>query len=50
MFSLKEFLARQCAPRLMVSDNAKTFKHTAKCLGKLQCNDNIHNYFAVKRI
>ena len=42
--SLKELVARRGVPRLMVSDNAKTFKHTAEWLKTLQLDDDLQHY------
>ena len=48
--SLKELVARRGVPRLMDSNNAKTFKHTAEWLKTLRLDDDLQNYLASKHI
>ena len=43
---LKEFIARRGNPKLMISNNAKTFKATAKWLKDLQQNVDINAMLA----
>ena len=48
--ALKEFVARRGAPRLIVSDNAKTFKATKGWLKTLQEDEDLNNYLASQQI
>ena len=48
--ALKEFVARRGTPRVMVSDNGKTFVATSKWLNKLKKNEELANYSATQRI
>ena len=45
-----EFVARRGTPRVMVSDNGKTFVVTSKWLKKLKKNEDLANYLATQRI
>ena len=44
--SLKRFIARRGRPKLIYSDNAKTFKSAAKWLGKVQQEERFHAFLA----
>ena len=44
--SLKRFIARRGRPKLIYSDNAKTFKSAAKWLGKVQQEETFHAFLA----
>ena len=48
--AMKEFVARRGTPRLMVSDNGKTFTATKKWLSKLKKNEELMNYLATEKI
>ena len=48
--SLEEFEARQGVPKLIISDNAKTFKATAGWLKKLSLDEDIQCYLAKENI
>ena len=48
--AFKEFAARRGKPRLMISDNAKTFIATKKWLKKLKKDPNLLNYLAEHKI
>ena len=48
--TMKEFVARRGTPRMMVSDNGKTFIATSKWLKKLKKNEELMNYLATQRI
>ena len=39
----RRFVGRRCAPKFMVSDNAKTFKAAAKALRELFANEEVKN-------
>ena len=43
---LKEFVLRRGAPKLMISDNAKTFQATKKWLETLKNDEDVNNYLA----
>ena len=43
---LKEFVVRRGAPKLMISDNAKTFQATKKWLETLKNDEDVNNYLA----
>ena len=47
--AFKEFMARRGTPRMMISDNAKTFITTSKWLKKLKSDHTLMNYLAEKR-
>ena len=47
--AFKEFMARRGTPRMMISDNAKTFITTSKWLKKLKSDHTLMNYQAEKR-
>ena len=47
---LKEFVARRCSPKLIVSDNAKTFQATKKWLSTLRKHEDLFNYLATKEV
>ena len=49
-YSLKELVARRGVPGLMVSDNAKTFKHTAEWLKTLRLDDGLQNCLTSEHI
>ena len=44
--ALKEFVARRGTPKIMISDNAKTFKATRNWLEALKNDDDVNNYLA----
>ena len=48
--TMKEFVVRRGTPRMMVSDNGKTFVATSKWLKKLKKNEELMNYLATQRI
>ena len=48
--ALKEFVARRGTPRLIVSDNGKTFTATKKWLNKLKKNEALMNFLAADKI
>ena len=48
--TMKEFVARRGTPRMMVSDNGKTFMATSKWLKKLKKNEELTNYLITQRI
>ena len=48
--AFKEFAARRGKPRLMISDNAKTFIATKKWLKKLKKDPNLLNYLTEHKI
>ena len=48
--ALKEFVARRGTPRLIVSDNGKTFTATKKWLNKLKKNETLMNFLAADKI
>ena len=48
--TMKEFVARRGTPRMMVSDNGKTFVATSKWLKKLKKNEELTNYLITQRI
>ena len=48
--SFRKFVARRGMPALVVSDNAKTFKASAKFLRKLYSDPQVRNYFDASRI
>ena len=47
---LKGFASQRGTPDLIVSDNAKTFKSTAKLLRQLYNNDHVANFMRSRRI
>ncbi|XP_070571221.1 uncharacterized protein [Ptychodera flava] len=47
---LKEFVARRGSPRVMVSDNAKTFIATKRWLSTLQKDEDLFNYLTTHNI
>ena len=47
---LKEFVVRRGSPKLIVSDNAKTFQGTKKWLSTLRKHEDLFNYLATKEI
>ena len=47
---LRRFCARRGTPGLMVSDNAKTFKHTSRVLHKLLLESAVGDFLSAKRI
>ena len=47
---LKEFVTRRGAPKMIVSDNAKTFEATSEWLKTLKSNDDLNNYIARENI
>ena len=47
---LRRFCARRGTPRLIISDNAKTFKSTCKVLYKLISEEQIANFLTTRRI
>lgn len=47
---LKEFVVRRGAPKLMISDNAKTFQATKKWLETLKNDEDVNNYLATHSI
>ena len=47
---MKNFVARRGCPKLVVSDNAKTFKATKKWLTTLARDEDLFNYLAVNNI
>lgn len=50
MRCLRRFSARRGTPSLMISDNAKTFKATAKALNKIFSNENLQGYLNRNRM
>jgi len=48
--ALKEFIARRGTPRLIVSNNGKTFTATKKWLNKLKKNEALMNFLAADKI
>ena len=48
--ALKEFVARRGTPRLIVSNNGKTFTATKKWLNKLKKNEVLMNFLAADKI
>jgi hypothetical protein len=44
--SLKRFIARRGRPKVIYSDNAKTFKAAAKWLRKVQQDERFHAFLA----
>ena len=48
--SLKRFIARRGRPKLIYSDNTKTFKSAAKWLGKVQQEERFHAFLADKAV
>ena len=46
----RKFVARKGTPALVVSDNAKTFKASAKYLKKLYSDSQVRDYFDTNRI
>ena len=50
MHVLRKFCARRGMPNLIISDNAKTFKSTAKALRKLHEQQQIQDFLAGKQI
>ena len=48
--SFRKFVARRGTPASVVSDNAKTFKASAKFLRKLYSDPQVRNYFDTSRI
>ena len=48
--SFRKFVARRGTPALVVSDNAKTFKASAKFFRKLYSDPQVRNYFDISRI
>ena len=48
--ALKEFVARRGTPKLMVSDNGKTFTATRKWLSRLKKNEELMNFLATGKI
>ena len=48
--TMKEFVARRGTPRMIVSDNGKTFIATSKWLKKLKKKEELMNYLAMQRI
>ena len=47
---LKEFVARRGCPKMMVSDNAKTFEATSEWLKTLRTDQDINNYITGQNI
>ena len=50
MRCLRRFSARRGTPALIISDNAKTFKASAKTLKKLYNCENVQGYLGANRI
>ena len=48
--AFKEFVARRGVPKLMVSDNAKTFIAAKKWLRKLQKDSDLMNHLTEHKI
>ena len=43
---LNAFIARKARPRVIISDNAKTFKTTADWIRKLRKSEEFHDFLA----
>ena len=48
--AMKEFVARRGTPKIMVSNNGKTFTATKKWLSRLKKNEELMNYLATDKI
>ena len=48
--SFRRFASQRCTPELVVSDNGRTLKSTAKLLRQLYNNDHVTNFMRSRRI